>query len=87
MLPSVQDATDLSKGALGIALLFVSVGSVPAMFFVAGPVVARFGARAVAYSAAAFAAATTLPGLTRSFPTLVLALAPPAPLRGSWTWR
>ena len=75
MLPSVQDATDLSKGALGVALLFVSVGSIPAMFFIAGPLVARFGARAVAYAAAAFAAATTLPGLTGSFPTLVLALA------------
>ena len=45
------------------------------MFFVAGPLVARLGARAVAYSAAAFAAATTLPGLAGSFPTLVLALA------------
>jgi MFS family permease len=75
VLPSVQDATDLSKGALGVALLFVSVGSVPAMFFVAGPLVARFGARAAAYGAAAFAAATTLPGLAGSFPTLVLALA------------
>ena len=74
VLPSVQDATDLSKGALGVALLFVSVGSIPAMFFVAGPLVARLGARAVAYSAAAFAAATALPGLTHSFPTLVLAL-------------
>jgi MFS family permease len=75
VLPSVQDATELSKGALGIALLFVSVGSVPAMFFIAGPVVARFGARAAAYCAAAFAAATALPGLAGSFPTLVLALA------------
>jgi MFS family permease len=75
VLPSVQDATDLSKGALGVALLFVSVGSVPAMFFIAGPVVARFGARAAAYCAAAFAVAATLPGLAGSFPTLVLALA------------
>ncbi len=75
MLPSVQDATDLSKGGLGVALLFVSIGSIPAMFFVAGPLVARLGARATAYSAAAFAAATTLPGLAGSFPTLVLALA------------
>jgi MFS family permease len=75
VLPSVQDATDLSKGALGVALLFVSVGSVPAMFFIAGPLVARFGARAAAYGAAAFAAATTLPGLAGSFPTLVVALA------------
>jgi hypothetical protein len=75
VLPSVQDATKLSKGGIGIALLFVSVGSVPAMFFIAAPIVARFGARAVAYGAAAFAAATTLPGLAESFPTLVLALA------------
>jgi hypothetical protein len=75
VLPGVQDATDLSKGALGVALLFASVGSVPAMFFVAGPLVARFGARAAAYAAAAFAAATTLPGLAGSFPALVLALA------------
>jgi MFS family permease len=75
VLPSVQDATELSKGALGIALLFVSVGSVPAMFFIAGPLVARFGARAAAYAASAFAAATTLPGLAGSFPTLVVALA------------
>ena len=75
VLPSVQDATELSKGALGVALLFVSVGSVPAMFFVAAPLVARFGARAAAYGAAAFAAATTLPGLAGSFPTLVVALA------------
>ena len=51
VLPSVQDATELSKGALGVALLFVSVGSIPAMFFVAAPLVARLGARAVAYSA------------------------------------
>ena len=68
VLPSVQDATDLSKGALGVALLFVSVGSIPAMFFVAGPLVARLGARAVAYAAAAFAAATTLPGLDPLLP-------------------
>ena len=40
----------------------------PAMFFVAGPLVARFGARAVAYAAAAFAAATTLPGLDSLLP-------------------
>lgn len=75
VLPGVQDATELSKGALGIALLFVSLGSVPAMFFIAAPLVARFGARAAAYAAAAFAAATTLPGLAGSFPALVVALA------------
>src|SRR5207249_2900659 len=51
------------------------LGSVPAMLFIAAPAVARFGARAAAYAAAAFAAAATLPGLAGSFPTLVLALA------------
>jgi MFS family permease len=84
VLPSVQDATNLSKGGLGIALLFVSVGSVPTMFFIAGPIVARFGARAAAYCAAAFAAATTLPGLAGSFPTLVLALAAAGAASGSF---
>ena len=74
VLPSVQDATGVSKGALGVAMLFVSLGSIPAMFFVAAPLVDRFGARAVAFGAAAFAAASTLPGLASSFPLLVVTL-------------
>jgi MFS family permease len=56
-------------------MLFVSLGSVPAMFLLAAPAVDRFGARAAAIGAAAFAAATTLPGLAGSFEALVLALA------------
>jgi len=36
-----------SKGALGLAMLFVSLGSIPAMFLLAAPAVDRFGARAV----------------------------------------
>jgi MFS family permease len=75
VLPSVQEATGTSKGALGVAMLFVSVGSIPAMFFVAAPAVDRFGARTVAYGAAVFAVATTLPGLAGSFPVLVATLA------------
>ncbi|HEY0415978.1 MAG TPA: MFS transporter [Gaiellaceae bacterium] len=75
VLPSVQEATGASKGALGVAMVFVSLGSIPAMFLLAAPAVARFGARTVAYAAAVFAAATTLPGLASSFPTLVAALA------------
>ena len=47
VLPSVQEATGASKGALGLAMLFVSVGSIPSMFFLAAPAVRRFGARAV----------------------------------------
>jgi len=74
VLPGVQDATHISKGALGVAMLFVSLGSVPAMFLLAAPAVDRFGARAVAIGAAAFALAATLPGLAGSFPVLVLIL-------------
>ena len=74
VLPSVQHATGTSKGALGVALLFVSLGALPAMLFVAGPAVDRYGPRAVAVACAAFAAAATLPGLATSLPGLILAL-------------
>jgi MFS family permease len=74
VLPSVQRATDTSKAALGVAMLFVAAGSLPAMLLVAGPVVDRFGVRAVAFACAVFAAATALPGLATSFAALALAL-------------
>ena len=74
VLPSVQVATGTSKGALGVAMLFVSVGSIPAMFFLAAPAVDRFGARAVAIGCGVFAIATTLPGLATTLPTLILTL-------------
>jgi len=74
VLPSVQEATNASKGALGFALLFVSVGSVPAMLLIAGPAVDRHGPRAVAVACAAFAGATCLPGLASSLPVLIVAL-------------
>jgi MFS family permease len=74
VLPSVQQATGASKGALGVAMLFVSIGSIPAMFLLAAPAVDRFGARAVAIGCGVFAVATTLPGLATSLPTLILAL-------------
>jgi MFS family permease len=74
VLPSVQETTGLSKGALGLALLFVSVGSIPSMFVLAAPAVDRFGARAVALGCFAFAIATTLPGLARTLPGLIVTL-------------
>jgi MFS family permease len=74
VLPSVQEAVGASKGALGVALLFISVGSIPTMLLLAGPAVDRFGARSMAIGGAAFAVATTLPGLATSLPTLILAL-------------
>ncbi len=74
VLPDVQRATEASKAGLGAALLFVTVGSLPAMLLVAGPAVDRFGARAVAVACAAFAGATALPGLATSLPLLALTL-------------
>jgi MFS family permease len=74
VLPSVQVATGTSKGALGVAMLFVSVGSIPVMFLVAPRAIDRFGARAVAVGCAVFAVATLLPGLATTLPALVLAL-------------
>jgi MFS family permease len=75
VLPSVQQATGLSKGALGVALLFVSVGSIPVMFLLAPRAIERFGARSVAVGCAFFAIAILLPGLATSLPSLVVALA------------
>ena len=74
VLPSVQHATGLSKGALGVAMLFVSVGSIPVMFLLAPRAIDRFGARSVAVGCACFAVATLLPGLATSLPALVLSL-------------
>lgn len=74
VLPSVQHATNASKAELGVAMLFVTVGSLPAMLFVAGPAVDRFGSRAIGIACAAFAAATTLPGLAASLPMLAATL-------------
>jgi MFS family permease len=74
LLPSIQRALDASKGALGVALFFVAVGSLPAMLFLAGPLFGRFGSRAIAWSCAAFAAATVLPGLATTLPALAAAL-------------
>lgn len=75
VLPSVQQATGVSKGALGIAMLFVSVGSIPVMFLLAPRAIDRLGARSVALGCAFFAIATLLPGLATGLPGLVVALA------------
>lgn len=75
LLPSVQRATNVSKGTLGLALLFVTLAAIPTMLFVAGPLVDRFGVRAVTLTCFGFAAATTLPGLATSLPWLILTLA------------
>lgn len=75
MLPSVQRATGTSKGTLGLALLFITLAAIPSMLFVAGPLVDRFGVRAMTVTAAAFAGVALLPGLAASLPALMAALA------------
>ncbi|HEX6763190.1 MAG TPA: MFS transporter [Gaiellaceae bacterium] len=74
LLPATQQAVGASKGTLGLALLFVAVGSLPAMVLIAGPVIRRFGRLAVACAGAAFAAATVLPGLATTLPALAATL-------------
>jgi MFS family permease len=75
VLPSVQRATHVSKGSLGFALMFITLAAIPTMLFLAGPLVDRFGMRAVTLTCFAMAAAMTLPGLATSLPWLILTLA------------
>jgi MFS family permease len=75
VLPSVQVATGVSKGTLGFALLFVTLAAIPTMLLLAGPLIDRYGVRAVTITCAAFAATTALPGLATSLPVLILTLA------------
>ena len=73
LVPAVQDAVGASKGQLGLALLFVGLGSLPAML-VAGPMINRHGGRVLPVTLAALAAAAVLPAFADSVPTLALAL-------------
>jgi MFS family permease len=73
LLPSVQRATGASKAELGVALLCVAIGSVPATLL-AGWLIDHFGSVVVPVSICAFGAAVVLPGLARSVPVLALTL-------------
>ncbi|MFD7898593.1 MFS transporter [Streptomyces sp. NPDC059743] len=74
-IPQVKEQLQLSDGQLGLALLGVALGSVPAMP-AAGSLVNRFGSRAVARTAVLlYAAAIALPGLARSLTELMVSLA------------
>jgi len=72
IVPAVQEATGASKGELGLALLCVAVGSLPAMVLV-GPRVDRVPLLLPA-ALAALAAVATLPGLAGSLVALAAAL-------------
>jgi MFS family permease len=72
-VPAVQDATGSSKGALGLAFLFVAVGSLPAML-VTGRELDRRGPRLLPALLCAFAVAVLLPAFAGSPATLAAAL-------------
>ena len=73
LVPAVQAAVGASKGELGLALLFVAVGSVPAML-ITGRELDRRGTRILPLLLAAFAAATVLPAFVGSVAALAAAL-------------
>jgi MFS family permease len=72
-LPAVQRATDASASTLGIALLAVALGALPAML-AAGWLADSLGQRIVPVALVAFGLATMLPALARSVPVLFLFL-------------
>ena len=73
LVPSVQHAAHLSQGQLGLALLCIGLGSLPAMALV-GVFIDRFGERVVPASLAVLAASVVLPAFANSLGALCAAL-------------
>ena len=73
LLPAVQRHVGASKSQLGLALLFVAVGALPAML-ATGAIVDRLGRNVVAPALLLFAAAVVAPGFAPSLGTLALSL-------------
>ena len=73
LVPQTQEDVGASNGALGLALLCVGVGSVPAMILV-GPVIDRRGPRVMPVMLLGLAAAAVAPALASSVWTLALTL-------------
>jgi predicted MFS family arabinose efflux permease len=73
LVPTVQTAVGASKAALGLALLGIAVGSLPAMLAY-GRGLARLLPRPLPVALLLLAAAGVLPGLAGSVPALGLAL-------------
>ena len=73
LAPALQTAVGASKGAFGLALLFVAVGSVPAMLLT-GRELDRRGTRILPWLLAGMAASAVLPGLAGSVPELAAGL-------------
>ena len=71
--PAIQIAVGASKGQLGLTLLFIAVGSLPAML-VAGHAFDRRGTRILPWLVVAFAGAAVLPAFANSLPALAASL-------------
>lgn len=69
LVPAVQEAVGATKGELGLALLFVAVGSLPAMLLT-GRELDRRGPRILPWLLAALAAAAVLTTFAHSIPAL-----------------
>jgi MFS family permease len=72
-VPSVQEAVGISRGQLGLALLFIGLGSVPAMASLPF-LVRRFGTVMFPAALVALAVTALLPGLVASYEALIVAL-------------
>ena len=73
LVPAVQEAVGASKGMLGLALLFVAVGSLPAMLFT-GRELDRRGTSILPWLIVGLAIAAVLPAFAGSVPVLALCL-------------
>ena len=73
LVPLVQEELEATKGELGLALLFVGAGALPAMLL-AGPALNRFGPRVLPVTLLALAAAALPPAFAGSLAALALAL-------------
>ena len=73
LVPAVQDAVGASKGTLGLALLFVAVGSLPAMLLT-GRELDRRGTSILPWLIVGLAVAAVLPAFAGSVPVLALCL-------------
>ena len=73
-LPAIQDSTGATEAQLGLGLLCLAAASLPSML-ATGRLTDVFGARLVPLTMAVFGVAIFFPGLTRSVPTLFIALA------------
>jgi MFS family permease len=73
LVPAVQEAIGASKGALGLAFLFIAVGSLPAMLLT-GRELDRRGTRILPWLLVGLAVAATLPAFVGSVAALGAAL-------------